>query len=99
MQGSNHDGTVFSEGLLLKVPTFMRLWHLDFFVDTISFFKAHTALLCLLIMRAWMYSHVFGSSELHIEHVIEGKASLPKNNCFLAFLIYWLCHNFKRHFL
>ena len=33
-------------------------------------------------------SHVSGSGELHMGHVIGGKASLPKNNCFLAFPMY-----------
>ena len=53
-------------------------------------------MLCCLHFRSTC-SHVSGSSELHIEHVIEGKASLLKNNCFLAFPIYWPCHNFRRH--
>ena len=44
------------------------------------------------------YSHVSGSGQLHMGHVIDGKASMPKNSCFLAFPIYWPCLSFKSHF-
>ena len=30
-------------------------------------------------------NHVSGSGGLHMGHVIDGKATLPKNNCFPAF--------------
>ena len=33
-------------------------------------------------------SQVSGFGELHMGHVIDEKASLPKNNCFLAFPMY-----------
>ena len=55
MQGSSHGGTVFSGGLLLYVPAFMRTQHRDFFDSTISFRNSHTALLCLLVLRACMW--------------------------------------------
>ena len=35
------------------------------------------------------------SSELYIEHVIEGNLSLPKNSCFRALPIYWPVRNFN----
>ena len=37
-----------------------------------------------------------GSKEFHMEHVIYGYISYPKNSCFLAFPIYWLCLSFSR---
>ena len=33
-------------------------------------------------------SHVLGSGELHMGNVIDGEASLPKNNFVLAFPMY-----------
>ena len=54
VQVNNHGGTVFSGGLLLKIPTFIRMQHLDYLDDTSSFLSVHTALLCLLVLRAWM---------------------------------------------
>ena len=93
-------------GLLLCVPAFMRTKHLDHFDATISFLNSHTALLCLLVLRACMWcclhfrstcSHVYGARELYMGHMIDGKASLPKNNCFLAFLMHWPCLSFRRH--
>ena len=39
----------------------------------------------------------WGSRELHMRHVIDRKASLPKNNCFLAFPMYWPCLSFEIH--
>ena len=53
-----------------------------FFDATISFLNSHTALLCLLVLRACMWcclhfrstcSHVSGSRELHMGHVIDGR--------------------------
>ena len=97
---------VLGGGSLLIVPAFMRTYHLDFLDATISFLNSHTALLCLLVQRACMWcclpirrtcSHVSRSGELHMGHVIDGKASLPKNNCYMAFLVYWPWLRFKRH--
>ena len=51
---------------------------------------------CCLHFRSTC-SQVFGSSELHIEHIIQGKTSITKNNCFLTFPIYWPCCSFKKH--
>ena len=51
---------------------------------------------CCLHFRSTC-SHVSGSRELHMGHVIDGKASLLKNNCFLVFPMYWPCLSFKRH--
>ena len=48
VQGSSQLGTMFSWGVLLKVPTFMRVQHLDFSDEISSFLISHTALLCLL---------------------------------------------------
>ena len=48
VQGSSQLGTVFSWGVLLKVPTFMRIKHRDFSDEISSFLISHTALLCLL---------------------------------------------------
>ena len=48
VQGSSQLGMVFSWGLLLKMPAFMRIKHLDFLDETSSFLISHTALLCLL---------------------------------------------------
>ena len=39
---------------------------------------------CCLHVRSTC-SHVSGSGELHMGHVIDGKASLLKNSCFMAF--------------
>ena len=94
---------MFFWGSILNVLAFMRTQHLDFFDTTISFLDSHTALLCLLVRRACMWcwfhfrstcSHVSRSGQLHVGRVIDGKASLPKNSCFLAFPIYWLCLSF-----
>ena len=52
---------------------------------------SHTALLCLFVISAWMCcclhlsskcSHVSASVELHMGHVLDGKAYLPKKSCF-----------------
>ena len=51
---------------------------------------------CCLHFRSTC-SHVSGSRELHMRHVIDGKASLPKNSCVLTFPIYWPCLSFRRH--
>ena len=37
------------------------------------------------------------SIELHIGHVLDGKASLPKKSCFRAWPIYCLVLNFIKH--
>ena len=93
VHGSNQLGTVFSEGLSLKVPAFIRIKQQDFSDETSSFLISHTALLCLLTRRECMCccghvsntcSHVSGSRELQMRHVIDGNLSLPKNICFLA---------------
>ena len=83
----------------------MRLQHLDFCADRSSFINSHTALLCLLTLRACIWyrlhfrctwSHVFASNELFMGHVIDGNLSLPKNSCFLAFPIYCPIQCFRR---
>ena len=88
---------MFSGGSLLNVHAFMRTHHLDFFDATINFLTSHIALLCLLVRMTCMWwclhfrsmcSHVLGSEVLHMGHVIGGKATMPKNNCFLAFPMY-----------
>ena len=103
---SSHGGTKFFIGLFYKVRAFIRMKYLDLLDEMISSLNSYTPLLCLLILSAWMCCclhfssiciHVSGSRELHIEHVIEGYASLPKNSCFLAFPIYCPCLSFKRH--
>ena len=38
-----------------------------------------------------------GSVELQIEHVVEGKRSMPKNNCFRKLPMYWPVWNLMRH--
>ena len=43
--------------------------------------------MCCLHVRSTC-SRVLGSRELRMGHVIDGKASLPKNSCFLAFPMY-----------
>ncbi len=48
VQGSSQLGAVFSWGLSLKVPAFMRIKQRDFSDETSSFLISHTALLCLL---------------------------------------------------
>ena len=48
MHGNSQGGTVFSCGLSLKVPAFMRMKHRDLVDDISSLQIAHTALLCLL---------------------------------------------------
>jgi hypothetical protein len=48
VQGSSQLGTVFSWGVLLKVPAFMRIKHRDFSDEISSFLISYTALLCLL---------------------------------------------------
>lgn len=81
VQGSSQLGTVFSWGLLLKVPAFMRVKHRDFSDEIRSFLISPTALLCRLTRSecicCWLHlsstcSQVSGSFELHIGHVIEG---------------------------
>ena len=42
-------------------------------------------------------SHVLGYRKLHMGHVINENASLPKNNCFMAFPMYWQCFSSRRH--
>ena len=73
VQGRNQLGTVFSWGLSLKVPTFMRVKHRDFSDEINNFLISHTALLCLLTCSACICcclhvsstcSHVSGSNEL-----------------------------------
>ena len=51
---SNQDGIVSSGGLFSNVLAFMSKNHLDLFEDIMSFLRAHTVLLCCLILRAWM---------------------------------------------
>ena len=79
--------TVFSSGLFSNVQVFMSIKHFDLFEDIMSFLSAHTALLCLLIFKAWICCwlqfrrtsiHASGSKELHMEHVIDGYLSCPK---------------------
>ena len=48
VQGSSQLGTVFSGGLSLKVPAFMRIKLRDFSDETSNFLVSQTALLCLL---------------------------------------------------
>ena len=45
---------MFSGGLLSNVSTFISIKHLDLFEDIMSFLSAHIALLCFLILRAWI---------------------------------------------
>ena len=105
-QGSSQLGTVFSWGLLLKVPAFMRVKHRDFSDEIRSFLISPTALLCLLIRSecifCWLHfsstcSQVSGSFELHMGHVIEGYLWCPKNICFLALPMYVPVRNLIRH--
>ena len=93
VQGSSQLGAVFSWGLSLKVPAFMRVKHRDFSDETSNFLISQTALLCLLtwsecICCCWhvssTWNHVSGSYELQMGHVIDGNLCLPKNICFLA---------------
>jgi hypothetical protein len=86
-------GTVFSGGVLLQVPAFMRVKQRDFSDDIRSFLILPTALLCLLTLSAWICwclhvsktcSHVSGSVELHMGHVMVGYLWWPKNICFRA---------------
>ena len=67
---------------------------------------SHTALLCLFVRSAWMCcclhfrstcNHVSASSELHMGHVWDGYAILPKKSCFLACPIYCPVRNLTRH--
>ena len=78
VHGSNHGGTVFSGGLSLYVPAFIRMQCLVILFEIRSLRISHTALLCLLVMSAWMCwclhfrstcSHVSASMELQIGHV------------------------------
>ena len=55
VQKCSHKQSMFFEGLFLKVPTFIRLKHLDLIDDMISFLIYHIPLLCLLILSAQMY--------------------------------------------
>ena len=91
VHGSNQLGTVFSGGLSLKVPAFMRIKHRDFSDETSNFLISQTALLCLLtrsecICCCWHVSntcsHVSGCCELQMGHVIDGNLSLLKNISF-----------------
>ena len=41
------------------------------------------------------WSQVFASTNLYIEHVIEGNLFFSKKNCFLALPIYWSVRNFN----
>lgn len=88
---------MFSCGLLLKVPAFMRIKHLDLLWEVISIQTSHTALLCLLTIKECMWwfwhlsktwSHVSGSVEVHMGHVMDGNLSISKKSCFWAFFIY-----------
>ena len=106
VQGSSQLGTMFSWGLLLKVPAFMRVKHRDFSDEIRSFLISRTALLCLLTLSECICcclhvsstcSQVFGSFELHMGHVIEGYLWWPKNICFLALPMYVPVRNLIRH--
>ena len=93
VRGSSQLGTMFSWGLLLKVPIFMRVKQRDFSDEIRSFLISPTALLCLLTLIEYICcclrvsstcSHVSRSFELHMGHVIVGYLWRPKNICFLA---------------
>ena len=53
--------------------------------------------MCCCLHVSSTCNHVSGSYELQMEHVIEGYACLPKNNCFRALLIYVPVRNLMRH--
>ena len=106
VQGSNQFGRVFSGGLSLKVPAFMRIKHRDFSDEISSLRISQTALLCLLTRSecmccCWHVSntcnHVSGSCDLQMGHVMDGNLSLPKNICFLAWPMYVPIRNLIRH--
>ena len=71
----------------------MRVKHQDFSDEIRIFLISPTALLCLLTLSECIFcclhvsstcSHVSGSFELHMGHVIVGYLWQPKNICFLA---------------
>ena len=43
---SSHGGTIFSDGLLLKVPTFINIYNLVDGCDSSNFLISQIALLC-----------------------------------------------------
>ena len=81
VHGSSQLGTVFSWGLLSRIPTFMSVKHRDFSDEISSFLISPIALLCLLTRReckccclhfSRTCSHVSGSFELQMGHVMVG---------------------------
>ena len=97
VHGRSHGGTVFSRGLLLKVPTFMRIKHQVILNETISLQISNTTSLCLLTIRPWMYrlwhlrsmcGHVSKSVELQIEHVLDGNRAASKERFLQKVSIY-----------
>ena len=106
MHEESQGGTVFSCGLLLKVPAFKRMKHRDILYETINLRSSHTASLCLFMIKPWMFwfwhlrsthSHVLKSEELHIGHVLDGKRVVPKKSCLQKFAIYYPIWNLIRH--
>ena len=94
----SHGGTVFSGGLLLKVPPFIRVKYLVDGWDSSMFLISQTTLLCLCTWRACIYcrvqhnntsGHVSIEFVLHNEQVGFGKR-VGQKRFFCAFPMY--CH-------
>jgi hypothetical protein len=77
-----------------------------YFIDKISLRIFHTTLLCRFDINVWICcclhlsstcSHVYASNELHMWHVFDGCASLPKKSCFRAWPMYCPVQNLTRY--
>ena len=53
--------------------------------------------MCCCLHLSSMCSHVSATVELHIGHVLNGKATLPKKSCLRAWPIYCQVRNFTKH--
>jgi hypothetical protein len=53
--------------------------------------------MCCCLQVSNTCSHMSGSWELQIEHVMDGNKIGPKNNCLRVLPMYWLSLNLKRH--
>jgi hypothetical protein len=52
--------------------------------------------MCGFIQLRSTWGQVSIAGELHIEHVMDGYKTDPKNNCLRALPIYWLYRNLRR---
>jgi hypothetical protein len=67
VQGSNHASTILSCGLLLCLPTFISVRHLEVLLLRKNLWSSQIALLCLLILSLCTFG--FGHASRRCSHV------------------------------